>query len=370
MSSLPTIDFASKSTADIKAAVITSYESISGRTLAPGDPVRLFLETIAALIVQQRALIDFTGKMNLLAYATGDYLEHIGVLVGTTRIAATAATTTLRWTLSAEQQQAVVIPAGTRATPGSNVIFATTKDITILAGSLIGDVEATCSETGTVGNGYTAGQINKIVDPIQWVASVTNTTASEGGAEIEADDAFRARIHQAPESFSVAGPQGAYEYWAKSASSLIVDVAVTSPSAGKVNIYPLLAGGTLPGTEILEAVDAVVNDTSIRPLTDEVTVLAPTTVAFDIALTYYIASSNATLETSIQTAVTAAIAECVLWQKSALGRDVNPSELISRIMAAGAKRVEVTTPVYVAVDASKVAIAGTVTATYGGLENG
>lgn len=370
LSSLPEITFAEKSAQVIESGIITTYEALTERTLYPGDPVRLFLETIAAIIVQQRTLIDYAAKQNLLAYSAGDYLDHIGVLVGTTRINASAAITTLRFTLSAAQASVVTIPAGTRAATEDGLTFATDVAATILAGSTFADIAATCTDVGTTGNELAAGQVNKMVDLIAYVASVANTTTSEGGAAIEGDDDYRERIHLAPESFSVAGPTGAYEYWAKTASSLIVDVSVISPTPGVVEIRPLLSGGAIPGTEILEAVDAVVNDVNIRPLTDQVTVLAPTAASYDVALTYYIASSNAALASSIQTAVNAAIAAYVLWQKSKLGRDINPSELIARIMAAGAKRVAVTTPVYTAVGVSSVAVAGTVTATYGGLENG
>lgn len=42
--------------------------------------------------------------------------------------------------------------------------------------------------------------------------------------------------------------------------------------------------------------------------------------------------------------------------KSKLGRDINPSELISRIIMAGAKRVEITSPVYTKIEPTQVAI--------------
>jgi phage-related baseplate assembly protein len=370
ISSLPKITFAEKDAATIEAAVITTYESISGKTLYPGDPVRLFLVAIASIIVQQRALIDYTGKQNLLAYAAGDVLEHLGVLVGTDRLTASAASTTLRFTLSAVQTGAVIIPSGTRATHGDNLLFATTAVATIPAGETYIDVDAQCVTTGAIGNGYTAGQINKLVDPMQWVASVMNTTTSEGGADVETDNAYRERIRQAPEQFSTAGPDGAYLYHAKSASALITDVSVYTPSPGVVEIRPLLTGGVIPGQEILDAVFAACSNKTVRPLTDNVQVLAPEAVAYDVDVTYWINTDNATVALSIQAAVAAVVNDWVLWQKTKLGRDINPSELIARMIAAGAKRVQVTSPIYTVVSLSQVAIADTVTVTLGGLEDG
>lgn len=42
-----------------------------------------------------------------------------------------------------------------------------------------------------------------------------------------------------------------------------------------------------------------------------------------------------------------AIEEYRIWQKSKIGRDINPSKLISNCIAAGAKRVEVISPQFV-----------------------
>lgn len=52
-----------------------------------------------------------------------------------------------------------------------------------------------------------------------------------------------------------------------------------------------------------------------------------------------------------------------------MGRDINPTELTARIRNAGAKRVSVTAPVFTAVEEGKLPKAGTVTVTYGGLED-
>lgn len=370
LSQLPEINFAEKSAQEIETAVITTYEAISERTLAPGDPVRLFLEAIAVLIIQQRALIDYSAKQNLLAYSTGDYLDHIGILVGSTRLPAAKAKTTLRFILSAAQPQSVTISAGTRATPGNNLYFATTAVATIPAGQTTIDVSAECTETGTKGNGYQPGQINKIVDPFQWLKTVSNITQSEGGAETETDASYRERIRQAPEQFSCAGPVGAYRYWAKTASQQIIDVAVYSPAAGTVEIRPLLTDGAIPGQDILDTVAQICNNESVRPLTDLVSVLAPEIVSYNIDMTYYIAPENSTQTVVIQQAVTQAVNDYILWQKTKIGRSINPSELVTRVRTAGASRIDLITPIYLTLTAAQVAVVGTVTVNYGGLGDG
>ncbi|MEK5166214.1 baseplate J/gp47 family protein [Paenibacillus sp. FSL R5-0527] len=353
-------------------SIITIHEAITGRTLYPADPERLFLLSLAQIIVQQRVLINSTARQNLLRYATGDVLDGIGEMYDTSRLPAEAARTTIQISLSIPLASATIIPAGTRVGPqggGGELFFITSDVLQIPAGAVTGSVPALCSVPGIAGNGFTAGQINALIDPLPFVQSVTNTTESSGGADTETDDAYRQRIRSAPESFSVAGPAGAYEIRAKSASSAIIDVAVDSPAPVEVVLAPLLAGGKIPTQDVLDAVLAAVTERDVRPLTDKVTVQAPVAVPYNINLTYYIARSRAAETTSIQQGVTAAVNGYVTWQKSKLGRDINPSELIARVMAAGALRVRVTEPAFTDLSRFQVAQDATVTTTFGGLED-
>lgn len=371
LKNLPDITFAESDPQTVDLQIVTIVEKLLGRKLSRADPLRLFLRGIEAIIVQQRVLIDETAKQNLLAYATGDRLDHIGALVGTDRLQASAATTTLRFSLSAARESATLIPKGTRATAGDGTLFATDEANTIEAGKMSADVESTCTEEGTMGNGYQAGEINRMADPVPFVAAVVNTTTSAGGAEVESDEDYRERIHQAPEQYSTAGPTGAYEYFTKKASTLITDVAVESPAPAEVVVWPLLQGGTIPDDEILTKVSETLNDRKIRPLTDKVTVKKPSTVSYNVKVSYWIDRTDAAEAATIQSNVETAVKEYTVWQKSKLGRDINPTELYYRIRAAGAKRAEVAEPVYTAVDRAQgqVAAENTMSVTFGGLED-
>lgn len=354
----------------VEAEIIASYESISGRTLAAGDPVRLFLLAITNIIILLLNSINETGKQNLLRYAAGNNLDHKGLEMGVKRNQATAAQTTIKIILSAPLGTTTTIPAGTRFSAGDNVYFALDAPVIIPAGQTEKTGLATCLNVGIIGNDYLPGQIKTLVDPQPYVASITNTTKSEGGADIQSDDSYRQDIQMAPEKFSTAGPTGAYEYFAKHASANIIDVCVRSPEAGVVEIRPLLVGGVIPEKETLDIVKEKVNDRNVRPLTDKVNVVAPTKTEYNINLKYYVDIANTTQAANIQTAVTQAVSAFVLWQKSKLGRDINPSELICRIMEAGAKRVEITEPVFTKLEETQVAHEKSVSVTLGGLENG
>ncbi|MBU2701695.1 phage-related baseplate assembly protein [Sporomusaceae bacterium BoRhaA] len=368
LSNLPSITFAEKDASIIETDMINTYEQTSGQTLADADPRKKLLQSEVPIITGQRSAIDYSAKQNLLAYARKAFLDHIGILVGCTRIPATAASDTVRFTLSIARIVNTPIAAGKRVTAGDNIFFATTIETVIPAGTISADILVQCMTTGALGNGYAPGTLNTLVDPIPYVASVSNTTTSQGGVDIESDDAFRDRIQQAPESFSTAGPDGAYKYWAKTASSLIADVKPYSPSPGVVNICILLANGEIPGQEMLDAVLAICNDKKIRPLTDKVQAVAPTQVSYNIDVAYWIDQQNASVAASIQKAVQAAVNDYILWQKSALGRGVDPSQLIYLMKQAGAERVAVTAPAYQALTDSQVAKEGTIAVNYSGTE--
>lgn len=373
LAALPRVRFVDGDAADVERNVIAGYERLSGRSLAKGDPVRLFLESVAAVIVQQRELIDWAAKQNLLAYASGNYLDHLGALLGVTRLPDRAAVCTVRFALSAPQTFAVLIPKGTRVSPDGVTMFATTAAATVAAGNTSVDVTAACETAGEIGNGYVPGQIERMVDPVPYVAGASNISTALGGSDVESDASLRERIRMAPEHFSVAGPAGAYEYWAKTAHQGIIDVAVIAPPSepGAVYVYPLLDGGVIPGQDVLNLVAAACGSEKVRPLTDTVHVVAPSAVSYATNLTYYVASADAVAAAEIQKAVAAAVKSYEMWQRSKLGRDVIPSELVRRVMAAGALRVSVASPAHAVLTASQVAIpSGDPVVTFGGLEDG
>ncbi|MEB3103092.1 baseplate assembly protein [Ferviditalea candida] len=364
------IQFVDADAQGISTELIQAYEKATGITLYPGDPRRIFFLQLVPVLLALKNDINYTGNQNLLPFADGDVLDALGDRIGVPRLAAQPATVTIRFTLSSIQLDPVAVPIGTRVTPDGSIYFATTQELVIAAGATTGDVTAESTEGGEKYNGFVAGQINILVDPVPYVASVTNTDISSGGSDAETDDAYRERQRLAPSSFSVAGPTNAYIFWAMSADVTIVDVAVTSPSAGVVNVYPLLKDGGIPNQTILDKVLAEVNASDRRPLTDQVSVLAPTAVNYDITLTYYISAERSTEEAAIRAAIEnagGAIDQYEAWQKAKLGRAVTPDDLLSKMYAVGAYRVVATSPVYTAINANEVAIRNLKTVTYGGL---
>lgn len=365
---LPELNFLDKTQEELLAAAKKIVEESLGRTLERADPILFLLKSFIAIILQQRVLIDETAKQNLLYYATGDNLEHLGVLVGVSRLPASSAKTTVEVKLSAPRSSVVTILEGTRIHAGDNVYFALNSDVIFLAGETVHTVGATCQQVGEIGNGYEIGELNRIVDPQPFLATITNLTKSEGGADVESDSFYRDRIRQAPESFSNAGSEGAYIFHTKSVSTLITDVLVTSENPGEVDIYVLLEGGELPETEMLNAIEKHLREDNVRPLTDFIQVKQPSQTVYDVNLRYVIARSDAGNATQIIAKVNQAVEDYIIWQKSKIGRDINDTELYWRIRSAGAKRAEIISPNFTVVPNNSVAVADSIAIEYAGIE--
>ena len=336
---LPEVNFLETDAETIRSQIITGFEQASGDTLAAGDPRRLFLLSIADVIIQQRTAINLAAQQNLLSYAQGNYLDALGQLLAVERMAESKAVTSIEFTLSQALGSVYTIPAGTQVTNGV-VTFETDEDLLIPIGQTKGEVSASCTVAGPVGNDYLAGQISTIVTPMTFVSGAQNTTITTGGADAESDPDFADRIRLAPNSFSVAGPEKAYVYHAKSVSPAIIDVKVDSPTPGEVDVYVLLTDGTLPTEDTLEQIEEHLSDENIRPLTDYVVVKAPTASNYEIELHYWINQEDSSKAAQIQADVEAAVEQYRLWQQTKIGRDITPGKLLQLVFAAGASRVD------------------------------
>ncbi|PZU93127.1 MAG: hypothetical protein DI527_07720 [Chelatococcus sp.] len=123
------------------------------------------------------------------------------------------------------------------------------------------------------------------------------TPASETSpAVMEDDETYRQRLALAPESWSTAGPVGAYLFWALSASGDVLDVAAYSEDEG-VTLAPrirvvILPRPGAPTAGLTETVRLALSREELRPLGDLVTVEFASTSSFDVAVHLKIRSGS------------------------------------------------------------------------------
>lgn len=353
-------------------AMKEKYKELTGRELVmcEGDLVRLTAYANCLMLYQIAQYADRAGKMALLKYSYGDYLENIGALKGVSRMPGASAKTRLRFTLSGKRQGITLIPAGTRVTASDGVYFHTLDALEIPGGSMTGEVNAECREIGEKGNGYQPGALKVIVDPAPYVDKVENITMTEGGANLESDENLAERIYLAPSSWSTAGPDDAYRYWVRTFDPAVEDVRIGSAIPGKVDICFTLQGGQLPDDTMIAELERYLQNEEIRPLTDHVNVHAPQVVKYDIEIVYYINKSDRTKASLISERVQAAVQEYSVWQKARIGRDINPDQLRKLVISAGAKRLEIRSPVFFRIPQESIALLeGEAVVIYGGLED-
>lgn len=369
LKNLPDISFAPLSAQEVERAIFADYERRQNMTLYPGDPVRLFLESVAYDILIENHIIDQAAKQNLLAYATGANLDHLGALMGVARIPAQPAICLVRFHLPAALAFAVPVPEGTRVTTrDGKVIFATLGYAEIAAGDLFADCLTGCLEPGAAGSGLLPGQIECLIDPLPYISRVENLDTTFDGSDIESDSRLRERIRLAPESYTVAGSSGQYEALTLAVSADIAEVSVTSPEPGMVDIRFVLAGGRLPDAAMCQLVYDALSAEDVRPLTDLVVVGAPEPVEYAIRGSWQVKRSDAPMLSQITANVEKALSDYLLWQNGRPGRDIVPSRLVAMIQDAGAKRVQIDEPVFTKLAGIEIGRAASVELVFAGME--
>lgn len=370
---MPEIDFAPESTEQILSDMVDTYEqSIFEQTgrrekLPTSSREKIMLNTMAYLVSALYQRFGDRAKMNLPKYSTGDFLDVLASFWGLSRRKAAPAVGEVDFTLSAVREEDIFIPKGTRVSPGDKLFFQTDEDLIIRSPNISGRVGITCQQTGEIGNGFSEGRINIIVDPVAYVSKVKNIEKTQGGADVEDDLSLRTRIFYAPKGYSVAGPAEAYQFWVREFSQAIEGVGVSTPEPGKVDICLTLKNGEIPEEPYLERLKEFLENK--RPLTDNLTLRAPDVVEFDMEFAYYINQSDANKEQQIKSAVEAAAQSYLSWQESTIGRDLNPDKLVALVVAAGAKRLKVTAPQHQVIKADEIFKHRNVILHYGGLEN-
>lgn len=326
------------------AATIADYEQRAGKVLQPAHIERLLINTFAYREHLLRQQVNEAYRQQHPRFATGLMLDLCGDDVSTPRLQAQPALTTLRFSAVLSGLEQIAVPKGTRVNAGQTS-FVTTEAALLTAAQSSAEVAAECTESGSVGNGWSVGQINSLAERLHPTidVAVSNTTVSAGGVEIEGDEAYRERVLLAPESFSVAGPVGAYQYWARQASPAVVDVHVANdtdgggqPIGGRVAVTVLAKDG-LPNAELIGKIQAALSAEKRRPLCDTVVVKAPTAVDYtlDAELTLFTGTDARTAKAAAEQAWAAYEAA----RRSRLGLDIVPLDIQTALKVAGVYNV-------------------------------
>lgn len=362
---------------DVKNILIDEYkkeyENITGKepVMERSDPIRVLISSQAVLDMQLLSFIDRCGKMNLLKYAQGDFLDHMGAFKNRERKEAEKSTVMVRFSVEEPRGEVEPVPEGTMVTADQKIFFETIEYAEIPAGET--SVETLCSATiaGAEGNGYEKGDITTLVTPTGFISAVSNTTKSSGGMDRENDDDYAEGIFGAPNKYSVAGPDQAWVSLVKDFNNDVEDVYPdTIPGSGVAQITILMKHGRIPEPAELQSIHDYLMRPDIHTLCTAVKVKAPEQKDYGISMAYYIGDSQKSRVAEIQQNVKRAVGVYTEWQDTRVGRDINPDELLVLLKQAGVKRAVITSPVFCQISDGAVAhFNGTQKVIYGGVES-
>ena len=217
-------------------------------------------------------------KQIFIASCSGSHLDVHGAELGIPRAGAKAATGSASFTLSA----ATTVPLGTVFVSDAGVFYLSTAEVTGALGATIA-VPLAAQEAAAAGNAP-SGTIVRVVlsntSPLPGLDTPgTLASGAAGGANIEDDEPYRARILERLRSRPRGGNADDYTFWVKQ-SGVFNAVAVRGwlPSAGRVTLYPLKPGS---GSERIptegELTTLAEHIETVRPLCAEI-VLAQASV--------------------------------------------------------------------------------------------
>ena len=355
-------DFVETDSAKIYTAIIGKLMDYCNEPLYPGDERRIFGEGLVMVLTALYSEFNDAMKQRTLRYARGTVLDAIGERYGVNRADPSNASATFRFTASSSQLENIIIPAGTRITSDGSVYFATQGTAVLPAGETEIELLCVCTSGGSEYNDFIEGSISTLVDLIPSAVNVTATTGGDDGEpyDEDGDNKYRERIRLSPASLSTAGPESAYRYFALSADPDIVDVAIVCPEnePNTVNLYPLMTGGALPDEATLQKVLDVLAD-DVRPMTDKVQALVPEVVTYSVEIKYYCTKDDETATIQTIEGNGGAIDKYNEWQTAALGRSINPDQLLRYLLAptdgTGALRVDIISPTRIELSKMQVA---------------
>ena len=354
----------------IHNSIVDYVEKNLDETLYPGDERKIFIEVMLGFIVSFLTSLNEKFNQRFAQYAKGEILDAHGENENCLRLEAKKSQATERFNIGAKLALNVVIPKGTRVTADNEKYFATDEVAVIYAGSTYVDVPISAVEGGSSYNGFSAGQLNKLVDKVEYISTVSNIDETFGGDDGEpypetdggvGDANYYERIKLSKSAKTTAGAETLYKYYAKSADASISDVYVDSnQAAGTINLTVCCKDGAIPTKEILDKVLAACSAKDVRPLGDKVEVSGIAQESYDIELVYYTTEDEESDTIAAIEGENGAIERYNAWQCSEIGRAINPDRLRAEILKSdtktiGADYVEITKPVYTVLNSTKVA---------------
>lgn len=223
-----------------------------------GSNVRSLATTIAAIIEQQSITSKVLTAQNIL--------NLLLTIYNITVPQATYATGSATFSLPASLTTTTLVPQGTQISTSGGLVFQTTQNLTIPAGSLSGSVSIQSIETGTIYN-VSAGAITNILSSLPQTVTVTNPAPTSGGTNSPSVSTVVNAVANAVLGTATSTPQSiaSYVYGTSISSgetvqySTVYEPWVYSSGSGNVAGYTVYIdnGSGAASSDLISAVNAL-----------------------------------------------------------------------------------------------------------------
>ena len=167
---------------EIYQEMLEAFAQRGGFQPEAGCDLAVRLWAAAAQIQALSVQADWVLDQSFPQTAQGIYLDRHGAMRGITRLPATQAVGTLRFSADLPPVSAVTIPAGTVCMTAAGTRFQTTAAAVLAAGELSADAPAEALEGGSAGNASPGAICLLAACPVA-VTACTNPAAFSGGSD-------------------------------------------------------------------------------------------------------------------------------------------------------------------------------------------
>lgn len=283
-----------------------------------------------------------------------DMLERHADIWGVQRLPAVAASGLATF----QGLAGTAIPAGTELRTASGISVLTASLATVGVGGTV-DARVTAAYPGTAGT-LPGGTVLSLLAPIgglvvQGATVVTAGLTDPAGADLESDEALRARVLARIRTPPRGGAAADYEAWARLTQG-VERVAVVPGwvGAGSVGVVVAMTGAAVPDGGTLAAIAATI--APLRPVTADVHVVP--VVRLPINLSIYLTPDTTATRAAVQAAAD------LFFAAVGIGEDFYYSRFSEAISSAGGEYAHAVVGVEdgrILVDSDELAVAGTFT---------
>ena len=270
-----------RSVDEIYQEMLSAFAQRAGFVPEAGCDLAVRLYAAAAQIQALGIQAEWVLDQSFPQTAQGVYLDRHAAMRGLSRLPASKAAGTLRFSVDTAPALPMDIPAGTVCMTADEKRFQTTEGVTLEVGALYVDAPAEALEGGSGGNAE-AGAVRFLTACPVAVTACTNPAAFSGGSDAEDDEPLRRRILESYRRLPNGANTAWYEQTAMSCAGVAAARAVgRARGIGTVDVYIAGEHG-LPSAALLAEVQAHLQEK--REIAVDVEVKAPSAAAVNVAV--------------------------------------------------------------------------------------